>query len=86
MSGGRKIFVDERSGKDALRPEPKACSAFLDRRDTLMVPLLDDYGRTLQECINAFAELRARSTDFGLLVEPEHWGEVSVDCHHTQPW
>ena len=29
-AGCRKIFADKKSGKDALRPELKACHAFLD--------------------------------------------------------
>lgn len=38
-AGCRKSFADKKSGKDALRPEPKACQAFLDAGDTLVVPL-----------------------------------------------
>ncbi|WP_435532601.1 recombinase family protein [Streptomyces violaceusniger] len=48
-AGCRKIFADKKSGKNALRPELKACHAFLDAGDTLGVPSLDRYGRSLQD-------------------------------------
>ncbi|WP_434100708.1 recombinase family protein [Streptomyces olivaceoviridis] len=51
-AGCRKIFADKKSGKNALRPELKACHAFLDLGDTLVVPSLDRYGRSLQDLIN----------------------------------
>jgi hypothetical protein len=60
----RKIFADKKSGKDALRPELKACHAFLDAGDTLVVPSLDRYGRSLQDLINMVAELRTRGIGF----------------------
>ncbi|MCO8301801.1 recombinase family protein, partial [Streptomyces sp. RKCA744] len=63
-AGCRKIFVDKKSGKDALRPELKACHAFLDAGDTLVVPSLDRYGRSLQDLINMVAELRERGIGF----------------------
>jgi predicted site-specific integrase-resolvase len=51
--GCRKIFADKKSGKNALRPELKACHAFLDPADTLVVPSLDRCGRGLQDLITA---------------------------------
>lgn len=68
-AGCRKIFTDKKSGKNALRPELKACHAFLDAGDTLVVPSLDRYGRSLQELINMVAELRERSVGFTSLHE-----------------
>jgi hypothetical protein len=59
-AGCRKIFADKKSGRNALRHELKACHAFLDPGDTLIVPSLDRYGRSLQDLINMVAELRER--------------------------
>ncbi|MFJ4673862.1 recombinase family protein [Kitasatospora purpeofusca] len=52
-----------------LRPELKACHAFLDPGDTLVVPSLDRYGRSLQDLINMVAELRERGIGFTSLHE-----------------
>ncbi|MFD6327257.1 recombinase family protein [Streptomyces sp. NPDC058442] len=68
-AGCRKIFADKQSGKNALRPELKACHAFLDPGDTLVVPSLDRYGRSLQDLINMVAELRTRGIGFTSLHE-----------------
>ncbi|MFI9724283.1 recombinase family protein [Streptomyces sp. NPDC052396] len=68
-AGCRKIFADKKSGKNALRPELKACHAFLDTGDTLVVPSLDRYGRSLQDLINMVAELRDRGIGFTSLHE-----------------
>jgi DNA invertase Pin-like site-specific DNA recombinase len=68
-AGCRKIFADEKSGKSTLRPELKACHAFLDAGDTLVVPSLDRYGRSLQDLINMVAELRERGIGFTSLHE-----------------
>ena len=68
-TGCRKIFADKKSGKDALRPELKACHAFLDAGDTLVVPSLDRYGRSLQDLIDMVAEPRERGIDFTSLHE-----------------
>lgn len=68
-AGCRKIFADKKSGKNALRPELKACHAFLDAGDTLVVPSLDRYGRSLQDLINMVAELRERGIGFTSLHE-----------------
>ncbi|MFI0742926.1 recombinase family protein [Streptomyces sp. NPDC021100] len=42
------IVTDKTSGKNDLRPEFTACHALLDADDTLAVPALDRYGRSLQ--------------------------------------
>ncbi|WP_241847164.1 recombinase family protein [Streptomyces sp. CB02414] len=68
-AGCRKIFADKKSGKNALRPELKACHAFLDAGDTLVVPSLDRYGRSLQDLIDMVAELRERGIGFTSLHE-----------------
>ncbi|MFF9573128.1 recombinase family protein [Streptomyces sp. NPDC014685] len=68
-AGCRKIFADKKSGKNALRPELKACHAFLDAGATLVVPSLDRYGRSLQDLINMVAELRDRGIGFTSLHE-----------------
>ncbi|MEE4593654.1 recombinase family protein [Streptomyces sp. DSM 41524] len=61
---------DDRSGASgALRPELKACHAFLDAGVTLVVPSLDRYGRSLQDLINMVAELRTRGIGFTSLHE-----------------
>ncbi|WP_309505046.1 recombinase family protein [Streptomyces sp. KM273126] len=65
----RKGFADKKSGKDAPRPELKACHAFLDSGDTLVVPSLDRYGRSLQDLIDMVAQLRERGIGFTSLHE-----------------
>ncbi|WP_434099900.1 Tn3 family transposase [Streptomyces viridosporus] len=65
----RKIFADKKSGRNALRPELKACHTFLDAGDTLLVPSLGRYGRSLQDLINMVAELRERGIGFTPLYE-----------------
>ncbi|MFJ8896886.1 Scr1 family TA system antitoxin-like transcriptional regulator [Leifsonia sp. NPDC102414] len=64
-----KIYSDKKSGKNALRPELKACHAFLDAGDTLVFPSLDRYGRSLQDLINMVTELRERGIGFTSLHE-----------------
>ncbi|MFI1562061.1 recombinase family protein [Streptomyces sp. NPDC020490] len=50
-AGCRKVFADEKSGKDALRPELKACHAFLDAGDALSSPRSTATARSLQDLI-----------------------------------
>ncbi|MFF1747026.1 recombinase family protein, partial [Streptomyces mirabilis] len=68
-AGCRKIFSNKKSGKTDLRPELKACHAFLDVGDALVVPSLDRYGRSLQDLINMVASLRERGIGFTSLHE-----------------
>lgn len=68
-AGCRRIFADKKSGKNAMRPELKACHAFLAPGDTLVVPSLDRYGRSLQDLINMVADLRRRGVGFTSLHE-----------------
>ncbi|MCX4520261.1 recombinase family protein [Streptomyces anulatus] len=63
-AGCRRIFAGKKSGKNALRSELEACHAFLDPGDTLVVPSLDRYGRSLQDLISMVAELRTRGIGF----------------------
>lgn len=69
VAGCRRIFADKKSGKNAERPELKACHAFLQEGDTLVVPSLDRYGRSLQDLVNMVAELRSRGIGFQSLHE-----------------
>jgi DNA invertase Pin-like site-specific DNA recombinase len=68
-TGCRRIFADKKSGKDDPRPELKACHAFLQRGDTLVVPALDRYGRSLKDLVNMVGELRRREIGFSSLHE-----------------
>ncbi|WP_374224363.1 recombinase family protein [Streptomyces sp. ISL-94] len=69
-AGCRRIFADMKSGKNDLRPELKACHAFLTPGDTLVVPSLDRYGRSLQDLVNMAAQLRERGIGFQSLHDP----------------
>ena len=64
----RRIFKEKKSGKNDARPELKACHA-LEPGDTLVVPSLDRYGRSLQDLVNMVAELRKRGIGFASLHE-----------------
>ncbi|WP_208868034.1 recombinase family protein [Streptomyces wuyuanensis] len=68
-AGCRRIFADKKSGKNDLRPELKECRAFLTPGDTLVVPALDRYGRSLQDLVKMVAELRERGIGFRYLHE-----------------
>ncbi|MFD9513933.1 recombinase family protein [Streptomyces mirabilis] len=61
----RRTFAD----KNDLRPELRACHALLSRGDTLVVPALDRYGRSLQDLVSMVAELRERGIGFQSLHE-----------------
>ena len=68
-AGCRRIFADKKSGKTAERPELKACHAFLAAGDTLVVPSLDRYGRSLQDLVNMVGDLRKAGVGFTSLHE-----------------
>ncbi|MGR6921172.1 recombinase family protein [[Actinomadura] parvosata] len=68
-AGCRRIFADKKSGKTAQRPELQACHAFLQAGDTLVVPSLDRYGRSLADLITMVGELRRREIGFTSLHE-----------------
>lgn len=57
-AGYRRIFAAKKSGKDDLRPKLRACHAFLQSGNTLVVPALDRYGRSLKDLVNMVGELR----------------------------
>lgn len=82
-AGCRKIFADKKSGKTDLRPELKARHAFLDAGDTLVVPSLDRYGRSLQDLINMVAELRTREIGFTSLHETSTPPPPAADSSST---
>ncbi|MFI6744231.1 recombinase family protein [Nonomuraea sp. NPDC050451] len=63
------MFADKKSGKTAERPEPAACHAFLTEGDTLVVPSLDRYGRSLADLITMVGDLRKREIGFTSLHE-----------------
>ncbi|PSL08169.1 DNA invertase Pin-like site-specific DNA recombinase [Haloactinopolyspora alba] len=69
QAGCRRVFADKKSGRTAERPELKAAHAFLTAGDTLVVPSLDRYGRTLHDLITMVADLRARDVGFRSLHE-----------------
>ncbi|MFD6801819.1 recombinase family protein [Streptomyces cyaneofuscatus] len=69
LAGCWRIFPEQKSGKNDLRPELKACHAFLQAGDTLVVPSLDRYGRSLQDLVTMVAELRTRQIGFASLHE-----------------
>ncbi|TMR08982.1 recombinase family protein [Nonomuraea turkmeniaca] len=68
-AGCRRIFADKGSGKNADRPELKACHVFLAAGDTLVVPELARYGRSLHDLITMVADLRKREIGFASLHE-----------------
>ncbi|OLT24107.1 DNA invertase [Actinomadura sp. CNU-125] len=68
-AGCRRIFADKKSGRSADRPELKACHTFLQPGDTLVVPALDRYGRSLKDLITMVADLRTREIGFRSLHE-----------------
>ncbi|MCA2190601.1 recombinase family protein [Nonomuraea cavernae] len=68
-AGCRRVFADKKSGKSAERPELAACHAFLNEGDTLVVPSLDRYGRSLADLITMVSELRRREIGFISLHE-----------------
>ncbi|MEU8251641.1 recombinase family protein [Nonomuraea sp. NPDC048916] len=63
------MFAGKKSGKSAERPELAACHAFLNEGDTLVVPSLDRYGRSLADLITMVGELRRREVGFTSLHE-----------------
>ncbi|MFD8003020.1 recombinase family protein [Streptomyces mirabilis] len=65
----RRTFADRKSGENDLRPELRACHALLSRGDTLVVPALGRYGRSLQDLVSMVAELRERGIGFQSLHE-----------------
>ncbi|MGW0670673.1 recombinase family protein [Streptomyces sp. NPDC002746] len=69
LAGCRRIFPEKKSGKNDQRPELKACHAFLQSGDTLVVPSLDRYGRSLQDLVNMVGALRERQIGFTSLHE-----------------
>ena len=63
------MFADKKSGKNAQRPEPKACLAYLRPGDTLVVPALDRLARSLQDLITLAGDPRRAGIGFCSLHE-----------------
>lgn len=68
-AGCAKVFADKQSGKDAQRPELKACMAYLRPGDTLVVPALDRLARSLHDLITLVGDLRRAGVGFRSLHE-----------------
>lgn len=68
-AGCRRVFADKKSGKDTDRPELAAALQFLEPGDTLVVPALDRFGRSLADLIAMVGELRRRGVGFTSLHE-----------------
>lgn len=64
-----KVFADKKSGKNAQRPELKACLAYLRPGDTLVVSALDRLARSLQDLITLVGDLRRAGVGFRSLHE-----------------
>lgn len=67
--GCAKVFSDQLSGRDADRPQLRACLAYLRAGDTLVVPSLDRLSRSLQDLITLVAQLRRSGIGFRSLHE-----------------
>jgi len=63
------VFADKKSGKNAQRPELKACLAYLRSGDTLVVPALDRLARSLQDLITLAGDPRRAGIGFCSLHE-----------------
>lgn len=68
-AGCRRIFADKKSGRNAQRPELEAYHALLTAGDTLAVPELARYGRSLNDLVTMVGELRRREIGFTSLHE-----------------
>ncbi|MFL1427390.1 MULTISPECIES: recombinase family protein [unclassified Nocardiopsis] len=68
-AGCSKIFADKKSGKNAQRPDLKACLAYLRPGDTLVVASLDRLARSLADLITLVSDLRRAGIGFRSLHE-----------------
>ncbi|MFE6309290.1 recombinase family protein [Nocardiopsis sp. NPDC057823] len=68
-AGCAKVFADKKSGRDAQRPELKACLAYLRPGDTLVVASLDRLARSLADLITLVSDLRRAGVGFRSLHE-----------------
>ncbi|MGH3852368.1 MAG: recombinase family protein [Pseudonocardiaceae bacterium] len=68
--GGKRIYRDQLSGKDAARPGLTDDLDHLLEGDTLVVTELSRHGRSLQDLITIMAELRRRKVGFRSLHPP----------------
>ena len=68
-AGCARIFHDLTSGKNADRPDLKACLDYVRAGDILVVTRLDRLARSLQDLITTVTVLRRRGTGFRALHE-----------------
>lgn len=68
-AGCIRIFTDQLSGKDTLRPELFAAFDYVRPGDTLVVLSLDRLGRSLADLISLVGELRRKGVGFRSLHE-----------------
>ena len=64
-----KVFEDKCSGKDANRPQLKACLEYLRDGDTLVVHSIDRLARSLRDLLNIVQELLARKVSIRFVKE-----------------
>ncbi|WP_327169876.1 recombinase family protein [Streptomyces subrutilus] len=84
-AGCRKIFADKKSGKNALRPELKACHAFLDTGDTLVVPSPGRYGRSLHRPGAVSARSPDSATAHPTRVPSSRRSRTGKPASHSRP-
>lgn len=65
----RKVFIDHQSGKDADRPNLKACFAFLREGDTLIVESISRFARNTRDLLSLVAKLQEMDVAFVSLKE-----------------
>ncbi|MFD6096189.1 recombinase family protein [Nocardiopsis flavescens] len=68
-AGCARVFADRKSGKDADRPELRACLAYLRPGDTLVVASLNRLARSLADLITLVSDLRRAEIGFRSLHE-----------------
>jgi len=64
-----KVFEDKCSGKDANRPQLKACLEYLRDGDTLVVHSIDRLARSLRDLLNIVQDLLARKVSIRFVKE-----------------
>lgn len=69
QAGCVRVFEEKASGKDADRPELRACLDYLRPGDTLVVHELSRLGRSLKDLLALVADLRDRGIGFQSLHE-----------------
>src|SRR5882757_5127072 len=65
----KRIFVEQKSGRNMNRPELVRCLATLRKGDTLVIWKLDRLGRSLRDLIEIVARLESSGIQFISLTE-----------------